>query len=47
MDWNTLINAMINGLFVGIGGATGTWLGTRYFIRHLEQLEEKLKKPQK
>jgi hypothetical protein len=44
LDWNMLLNSMITGLFVGVGSALGTWFVTRHFIRHLEQLEGKLKK---
>ena len=43
MDWNTLINSMINGLFVGMGAAVGTWIVNRHFVRNLEKLEEKFK----
>lgn len=42
LDWSTLINSMINGLFVGMG-SVGVWIVTRHLIRHLEALEEKLK----
>jgi hypothetical protein len=43
MDWNSLINSMINGLFVGMGAAIGTWIVNRHFVRNLEKLEEKIK----
>jgi hypothetical protein len=43
MDLTFLINSMVTGLFVGVGSAFGTWLVTRYFIQHLEKLEDKLK----
>lgn len=43
MDWNTLLNAMVTGLFVGIGSTLGTWIVTKHFIRNLEKLEEKIK----
>jgi uncharacterized protein YneF (UPF0154 family) len=43
MDWNSLINAMLTGLFVGIGSTVGTWIVTRTFIKNLERLEDKLK----
>jgi len=43
IDWNTLINSMINGLFVGMGAAIGIWVVTRHFLRYLEKLEEKFK----
>ena len=43
MDWNTLINSMVNGLFVGMGAAVGTWIVNRHFTRNLEKLEEKLR----
>jgi hypothetical protein len=43
MDWNGLVNAMVNGLFVGIGATFGTWLVTKHFIHNLERLEALLK----
>ena len=43
MDWNSLINAMVTGLFVGMGSTIGTYLVTKHFVRNLEKLEEKLK----
>ena len=43
MDFSSLINSMVTGLFVGVGSALGTWLVTRHFIRHLEKLEGKIK----
>jgi len=43
MDWNSLINSMTTGLFVGIGSTLGTWLITRHFIKNIERLEERLK----
>jgi hypothetical protein len=43
MDFSLLINAMVTGLFVGVGSSLGTWLVTRHFIRHLEALELKIK----
>jgi len=43
MDWNTLINSAINGIFVGFGSGLGAWIVSRGVIRHLEKLEEKIK----
>lgn len=43
LDWNLLTNSMLTGIFVGVGSSLGTWFVTRHFIRHLEQLEEKLR----
>ena len=43
LDWNTLLNSMITGLFVGAGSTIGTWLITRHFLRNLERLEEKIR----
>lgn len=43
MDFTFLINSMVTGLFVGVGSALGTWFVTRYFIRHLEKFEDKIK----
>lgn len=34
---------MVNGLFVGMGGSIGVWLITRHFLRHIENLEKKLR----
>ncbi len=44
MDWEGLIQAMIQGIFVGIGGSFGAWIVARHFTRRLEQIEEKLAK---
>ena len=43
MIWDTLINSMLTGLFVGIGSTVGTWLVTKHFIKNLERLEAKIK----
>ena len=43
LDWDTLFNAMVTGLFVGIGSAIGTWFVMRYFLRNIERLEEKIR----
>lgn len=43
LDWGSLVNAIINGVFVGASSAFGTWLVTKHFIKNLERLEEKLK----
>jgi uncharacterized protein YneF (UPF0154 family) len=43
MDWNTLINSAITGLFVGLGSTIGAWIAARYFLKNLEKVEEKLK----
>jgi len=43
LDWNTLLNSMITGLFVGAESTIGTWLITRHFLRNLERLEEKIR----
>ena len=43
LDWNTLLNSAITGLFVGAGSTIGTWLITRHFLRNLERLEEKIR----
>lgn len=43
MDFNSLINSMTTGLFVGIGSTIGTWFITRHFLKNLEKLEEKVK----
>jgi hypothetical protein len=43
MDWNSLITAMVTGLFVGIGSTLGTYIVTRTFIKNLERIEDKLK----
>jgi site-specific recombinase len=42
LDYSSLFNSMITGLFVGIGSAFGTWFVTHHFIRHLEQFEKEL-----
>jgi hypothetical protein len=42
IDYSSLFNNMINGLFVGIGAATGTWLVNHHFVRHLEKLEKQI-----
>jgi len=43
VDWNSLINSMITGLFVGIGSTIGTWMVARYFLKNLEKVETVLK----
>ena len=43
VDWNSLFNAMVTGLFVGIGSTIGTWMVARYFLKNLEKLEAALK----
>lgn len=43
IDLNSLIQAMINGIFVGGGAAIGTYFITKHFIKNLEKLEEKVK----
>jgi hypothetical protein len=43
MDWNSLVNSMVTGLFVGIGSTVGTYIVTRTFIKNLERIEAKLK----
>lgn len=43
LDWNSLINSMLTGLFAGMGSGVGIWLVTKHFIRHVENLETKLK----
>jgi hypothetical protein len=47
LDWNSLLNAAVNGLFVGAGSTIGTYLVTRHFIRNLERLEELVKEKAK
>jgi hypothetical protein len=47
MDWNSLLNAAITGLFVGAGSTIGTYLVTKHFIRNLEALEQKIKEKAK
>lgn len=44
IDLNSLIQAMINGVFVGGGASLGTYLVTRHLIKNLERLEDKVKK---
>lgn len=44
MSWDALFNAMINGLFVGVGSTLGAWFVTKHFIRRLESLEERFKR---
>jgi hypothetical protein len=34
---------MINGLFVGMGAAVGTWFVTRHFIKPIENLTSRKK----
>ena len=41
MDWGSLVNAMVTGLFVGVGSTVGGWVVNRHFLRHLEALERK------
>lgn len=43
MDWGSLVNAMVTGLFVGVGSTLGTYIVTKHFIRNLEKLEDALK----
>lgn len=43
MDWGSLVNAMVTGLFVGVGSTLGTYIVTKHFIRNLEKLEAALK----
>jgi hypothetical protein len=43
LDWNTLFNSMVTGLFVGAGSTIGTWLITRHFLRNFELLEKKIR----
>jgi hypothetical protein len=43
LDWNNLINAMMNGFFVGLGSATATYVVTQRLIKNFEKIEEKVK----
>ena len=43
IDLNSLIQAMINGIFVGGGAALGTYLVTKHLIKNIERIEAKLK----
>jgi hypothetical protein len=43
VDFSTLINSAINGIFVGFGSGLGAWIVSRHMIRHLEKLESKIK----
>ena len=44
MELDALINAMVTGLFVGVGSTLGAWLATRTIVKNFEKLEELLKK---
>jgi predicted RND superfamily exporter protein len=43
MDFNTLFNSMLTGLFSGIGSTIAIWFTSRYFLKKLEKFEEKLR----
>jgi hypothetical protein len=42
--WDALLNAMVTGLFVGVGSTFGAWLVNKHFISRLERLEERIGK---
>jgi hypothetical protein len=46
VDWDTLINSMMTGLFAGFGSTFAAWLVTKNVIKNLEKLESKFKSNQ-